>query len=543
MIYQTTSSFEDRKPFIAWPLSLFRRLMGAQLFILLVALVVAPVLAQQQSGKRQKLPSPDKIVNDYLKAIGGKKRVAAIKDATFEWRNQAQPEQGVAVSQIKAPASTRLEVSNGDALRTTTAANARSAWLRASDGRLSTLTDAEANAAKLQAALDASHLINYKKLSALARTVALNESESEPAYVVEFSSRNGARLRYWFGSSSKLLLKITDEAREMETRFADYRAESNVLEPHRIEIKSRQMGAMTFLMQSARYNTGLSDALFDPPGAEQIDVAALLREVERNQERLEDRVSDYTYLEKRTERKINGRGEVTEEIIKVFEIYPLPNQRPVRKLVSENGAVLPADKAAKEEKRVTEELEKAERERAKAIEKRERDEKKGKTEKKADDDPGIADFIRSAELVSPRRETLRGREAIVFDFRPRAGYKPKGDIESVVSKLTGVVWIDPVDKQVMRLEAKLVESYKMGGGLLASIRPGTAFVFEQKRMDDGVWLPVFTQANISAKILLFKGIDLNVQQEFSNYQRFNSDLDNYKLTAPDKQTEPPASQP
>ncbi len=32
-----------------------------------------------------KLPAADKIVEAYLKAIGGKKRVAAIRDATFEW--------------------------------------------------------------------------------------------------------------------------------------------------------------------------------------------------------------------------------------------------------------------------------------------------------------------------------------------------------------------------------------------------------------------------------------------------------------------------
>ena len=130
---------------------------------------------------------------------------------------------------------------------------------------------------------------------------------------------------------------------------------------------------------------------------------------------------------------------------------------------------------------ISNQMEKVVRERTKAAEKRERDRASGKKEKPADDDPGIGDFLRSAELVSPRHERLRDRDTIVFDFRPRVGYKPKGDIESIVSKLTGVVWIDPVDRQVMRLEARLIESYKMGGGLLASVRPGTAFVFEQKR--------------------------------------------------------------
>ena len=54
------------------------------------------------------------------------------------------------------------------------------------------------------------------------------------------------------------------------------------------------------------------------------------------------------------------------------------------------------------------------------------------------------------------------RETIVFDFRPRAGFKPKNREESLIAKLIGVVWIDPVDKQVIRLEARLAEGFQDG---------------------------------------------------------------------------------
>ena len=56
-----------------------------------------------------------------------------------------------------------------------------------------------------------------------ARRSRLSDLESEPAYVVEFSLRSGARLRYWFSSTTKLLIKIEDDARQTTTRFADYR--------------------------------------------------------------------------------------------------------------------------------------------------------------------------------------------------------------------------------------------------------------------------------------------------------------------------------
>lgn len=480
--------------------------------------------------------------------------MVAIKDASYEWTLQTA-RGGTATTQLKAPASTRTRIifsdvaSSGESGQVGAAsasetvilnagANARSAWMRDSGGSLRTLTDAEAHTAKLQSILDASRLADYKKSNVLARTIGIDESLGEAAYIVEFSLRNGARLRYWFSVSGKLLLATANDTQKISRRFKDYKEENGLLEPHRVEWLTGAGEALILNLQSVRYNTSLSDSLFDPPGAEQIDVGALLRELDRNQEEVEERVKDYTYTEKRTERKINGRGEVTEETVKVFEIYPLPGRAPVRKLISENGVPLSAEKAAKEEKRTGEELEKAEREREKNVLKREREKQKGKAEEKPEDDEGIADFLRAAELVSPRRESLRGREAIVFDFRPRVGHKPKGDLESIVSKVAGIVWIDPVDKQVMRLEARLIESYKYGGGLVANVRPGTSFIFEQKRMEDGVWLPVFTQVNLSAKVFLFKGIDLNVMQEFSNYHHFNSSFDEYNLTKPEDKNKP-----
>jgi hypothetical protein len=507
-------------PFTHRPRTPGKRLIALLLFVL--CLPPASAFAQ----KARKLPQPDKIVAAYLKAVGGKKRLAGIRDARYEWavllKEQAV---GRARRELMWPSSTRWDLifQNGEINE---GANSSSAWLRGLDGRLNTLTDREAHAAKLLAQLDAGRLVDYKKQNVLARTVKLDETGAEPAYVVEFSLRNGARLRYWFGANTRLLLKVADEARRTTLRFSDYRAEGDILEPHRIERELGGTGTLTLLLEAVRYNTGLNASRFDPPSSEALDVSALLKEIDKNQEQVDERVGEYTFTEKTTTREINGKGEVTKETVKIFEVYPVPGALMVRKLVSENGVPLAGERAAREEKRVVEELEKAERERQKAAAKRER-EKNKKAEGK--DDPGIADFLRASELVSPRRERLRDRETIVFDFRPRAGFKPRNNMEAIVQKLTGIVWIDPVDKQVMRLEARLTDSYKVGGGLLASIKPGTAFIFEQGRMADGVWLPVFAQVNVSAKILIFKGMEINVTEEFSNYKRFKSNVEDYKL--------------
>jgi hypothetical protein len=523
------------------------RLLVAFMMALLSSCAVTLVLGQS-GATPAKLPSAEKIVDGYLKAIGGKKRIAAIRDATYEWQIQLKDRtMGIAKTQTKTPSSVRAELSFGNG-QIVSAANPRSAWTHGLDGKLHTLTDAEAAAARLQAVLDASHLVNIKKSNVLSRVQSLKSVEGGSAYVVEFSLRSGARLRYLFSLTTKMLIGIEDDARKIVTRFEDYRAEGNILEAHRMTVDTGGSGELTFLLQRVTYNTGMAEAAFDPPrAAEALDVAALLREVSRNQDQLEQRFSEYSFMQKETSREINSKGEVKKETVKVLEVFPIPNREPVMKLISENGVPLTDERAAKEQKRVEEEFLKAERDKDKdaqrvAKNRAERARKKSaKAKEGEDDDVDISQFLRIHEFVSPRRERFRDRDAVVFDFRPRPGFKASNRQEDLISKLVGVAWIDPADKQVMRLEARLAEGFKMGGGLLVNLRPGAAFVMEQTRMIEGVWLPRMAQINLSVKVLLFGGGDYNQTIEWSDYKHFSGDVGDYKLDAP--RAEPPKPDP
>ena len=513
-------------------------LLVAILLLICYCAIDQPVFGQQKGvSTGQKLPSPDRVIDNYFKAIGGKKRAATIQDATYEWiiklKDQAV---GLGKTQLKWPASTRSEMSFGNG-QIISGANGRSAWVLGIDGQLRTLTGTDAAAAKLQAALDASHLVEYKRNNILARIVSFSDIAPEPVYVAEFSTRSGSRLKYWFGYKSRLLVRIEDEARKSIIRFDDYRSEGTILEPHRIHL-STDGGELTLELQRVSYNKGISNSSFDPPAAEALDVPGLLRQVSRNQDELEQRFTEYSFVQKETDREISGRGEVKKETVKVFEVFPIANREPILKLISENGVPLAGERAAKEEKRVQEEFLKAERDKDKNEEKakQRREERlrknRGKGNQNEDEDVEISQFLRVCEFVSPRRERFRDREAVVFDFRARPGYKPSSRLESLISKLVGVVWIDPHDKQVMRLEARLAEGFKMAGGLLLSLRPGAAFVMEQTRMEEGVWLPRYAQLNLSVKVLLFGGGDVNKTLEWSDYKHFKGDVGDYKLDAP-----------
>jgi hypothetical protein len=495
------------------------------------------LLSLSAAAQNRALPSAEKIVDQYLKAIGGKKKVSTIRDATSDWTIELKEQSmGLAKLQLR-PASQRFEMTFRDG-QVISAANPRSAWVLGLDGQLRTLTGPEAGAARLKATLDAAHLLDFKKANVLARVVALENAKAEQAYVVEFSSRTGARLRYLFSAATKLLIGIQDTARNVEWWFEDYRAEGNILEPHTIRMSSIG-GELVFRLQRLSYNTAVAAAVFDPPAAsETLDVPALLREVSRNQDAVEKRFSEYSFLQKETQREIDGKGTLKKETVTVYEVFPLPNREPIRKLISENGVPLAGDRATKEDQRVQEEFVKAERDQdrdaEKAAKRRAERERKKAAQKAGDEDEDleISQFFRNCEFISPRRERFQDRESIVFDFRVKPGFKPRTREENLIAKLIGVVWIDPLDKQVIRLEARLAEGFKIAGGLLVSLRPGAALVMEQTRLKEGIWMPRMAQLNLSVKVLLFGGGDINKTVEWSDYKHFSTGVDSYKLGAP-----------
>ncbi len=526
--------------------SLFVRFrVPSWIVLVVIALQCQPALAQQT----KKLPAAEKIVDNYLKAIGGKKQVSSIRDATYEWTSEPG-DRSISLMKIQyqAPASQRSETTfpNGQII---SAVTPRSAWARGIDGQLRTLTGSDSANAKLLAALDASHLVDYKKVNVLARVMSLDNSPAGAVYTVEFSSRAGARFRYLFSASTRLIVSVQCDAPRMVIRFEDYRREENILEPHILHISENGTDELTVRLRRVTYNSGLAANLFDPPrSVEALDVTTLLHEVSKNQDAVEKRVTEYSFLQKQTEREIDGKGVLKKETVKVFEVFPVANRAPIMKLISENGVALSGDRAAKEDKRVMEEFLKAERDKDKDAQKaaerraaRER-EKAAKSKQDESEDVEISQFFRHCEFVSPRRERFQDRETIVFDFRVQPGFKPSTRQESLISKLVGVVWIDPLDKQVIRLEARLTEGFKMGGGLVLSLRPGAALVMEQTRLKEGIWMPRFAQINLSIKVLLFGGGDINQTLEWSDYKHFSADIESYKLGLP-KTEETPAKKP
>jgi hypothetical protein len=90
-----------------------------------------------------------------------------------------------------------------------------------------------------------------------------------------------------------------------------------------------------------------------------------------------------------------------------------------------------------------------------------------------------------------------------------------------VKELAGVVWVDEKAHDVARLEAYFVGDVKIAGGLLANLQKGTRFSFEQAYVNNEVWLPTYVEAHVGVRVLLVKGIKVNLVNRYSDYKRFN----------------------
>jgi len=256
-----------------------------------------------------------------------------------------------------------------------------------------------------------------------------------------------------------------------------------------------------------------------------------MKSVTANQEKIEELRERYTCRLVEIERKHDGDGRVKDTDTRTFEVTPV-GLRLVRRLMSVNGRELSASEREKEDKRVQKAVEDIIERREKKQQEKDRARARGEQEKEKDDDTvTVLDFLRLSEITSIRREMFRGHEVIAFDFEPRKGFKPKNRSEEIVNKLAGTIWVDESAQQVARLEARFTDSFKIAGGLLASIAPSTAFVFEQDKIGDEVWMPSVMEANLSLRLMVFAKLSRSVERRYSDYKKYQVDS-KYDLSKP-----------
>ena len=243
------------------------------------------------------------------------------------------------------------------------------------------------------------------------------------------------------------------------------------------------------------------------------DIPTLLLDIQKNQSALEDLRKDYTCHLSEEEDKTDSDGNVKSRTLKDYDVFYIGDEQ-VLHLLAKDSKPLTGDEKEKEDDRFNKKYDDLKKKQAELA----ADPKK-RAKKEEEDEAQLSDFLHAEKFTNPRRVQFRGQEVIAFDFAGNPDYKAKREIDRIIQKLTGEMWVDERAREVARLEAHFAESAKVGAGLLASVHKGSSFVFEQEKINNEVWLPSYAEAHLSARIV-FVNLKQNFIDHYSDYKKF-----------------------
>jgi hypothetical protein len=236
----------------------------------------------------------------------------------------------------------------------------------------------------------------------------------------------------------------------------------------------------------------------------------------------EERQSSYTYIERRTEQKVDSSGRPTSESVKVYEVYPgLPGQERYRRLIEENGQTIAPETLARKDRDRQQDVDSyvkaqsSESQRQKAA----REHEKARRRTSA----AIDDLFRIYDIRMIRREPIDGHVTILATLDPKDGVQPQTDDGKIMRNFKARAWVSESDYELVRIEIEAVRDLSFGMGLLARVHKGTVATFERRKVNNEVWLPAKVTWTASGRVLLLRRLRLRGASEFSAYRKFTVD--------------------
>lgn len=238
------------------------------------------------------------------------------------------------------------------------------------------------------------------------------------------------------------------------------------------------------------------------------DVPTLMNQVRDHQKQLESVQENYTFRELEVDHELNKDGSTKKTESETAEIFYV-NTHEVRRVVQKDGKDLDAEQQKKEQERVMKAVEKAQA-----------------------TPPGqspngevvvsISHILAMVKVSAPRREMVDNRPTIAFDFTGDPHAKAHGLPEEAARRMSGTVWIDEQDRQVRRMVARLDDTLHVGFGMF-SLNKGSSLVFDQKLVNNELWLPTSADVNVNAHAFGVIGERAQIHVTDSDYHKFHAD--------------------
>jgi hypothetical protein len=229
------------------------------------------------------------------------------------------------------------------------------------------------------------------------------------------------------------------------------------------------------------------------------------------------RQHDYTYVQREEEHKLDGKGQVTFNESKTYEIMELYGES-IQRLIAKDDKPLSEKDSAKEEERIQKITDKRKNESDSARKKRLESEEKSRE----NDRKFVSEVADAYNFKLAGTEQREGRETYVIDAVPRPGYEPHLKDAKFLPKFRFRVWLDKAETQWVQLDIQCIDTVSIGL-FLARIHQGSNIQIQQTRINDEVWLPQHIAVKLDARIALLKGVNLSEEVSYRDYKKFRTD--------------------
>src|SRR3954452_24116995 len=259
------------------------------------------------------------------------------------------------------------------------------------------------------------------------------------------------------------------------------------------------------------------DVTPDAHGAiSQSKIEQLFRVVGQKDMENHKRQRDYTYIERQVENRVDAKGKIKSTEAKTYEVLNIYGEQ-IERLIEKNDKPLSPKDAAKEEEKIQKIIDKNKNESEGDRRKRAEREEKGRE----DNRKFVTEVADAYNFKLVGTESIGAREAWVIDAEPRPGFVPHSKEAKLLLKFHGRVWIDKADLQLAKMDVECLDTISFGL-FLARFHKGSRLMLEQTRVNDEVWLPAHVAAKVDVRLGLVKNFDVNVEQTFRDYKKFQS---------------------
>lgn len=257
----------------------------------------------------------------------------------------------------------------------------------------------------------------------------------------------------------------------------------------------------------------------ETPVAPLPEVHGFLAEVRQRLHTDDYLLDQYTFTERQTQRRLDGKGSVKKITSALYEVYPSPEPgHTYRKLIARDGKPLTTVELADEDRK---QQKKEEKFSAALTRPDDPDRAAAKAERRLKENQTIEELFRVYDITIVGRESVEGRSAIVLTFAPRAGVEASTKAGRILKKFEGRAWIDEEDRQLVRVEGRLIDDLSFGWGILARLKKGALAELQRRKINDEIWLPSEARFVGQARLLLVKGLSIDALSEYSDYRKFS----------------------